>query len=88
MFRCARAPLTHEANRVAVINQNHRVVFFGQIANGGKVGNNAIHREHTISDHKPVARAFGRNQLSFQFGHIVVGIAEALRLTKPDTIDD
>ncbi len=55
-----------------------------------EVGDDAVHREHAVGGDQLESRAgrFGLVQPGFEVGHVVVAVAQALRLAQPDAVDD
>ena len=79
-----------KANRVRVIHHHQRVVFIRQIAHAFQVGNHTVHGEHAVGGDQDVAGTgfTGLFQAGFQLNHVVVGVAETLRFTQANTVDD
>ena len=86
----AAAAGTEEAGGVAVVEMDQRVVFLGQGVDLVEVADDAVHREHAVGGDQLEARAggIGGLELGFQVGHVVVGVAKALRLGEADAVDD
>ena len=82
MFRRAAPLCAHEAVGVAIIDHGQRIILFRQAHDLGKVGDIAIHREHTVGHHQDMARAIGAGlfQARLQLVHVGIGIAIAFRL--------
>jgi hypothetical protein len=59
-----------------------------QVANGGQIGDVAVHTEDAIGDDQPEAGVTGLAQLCLKVVHVTVAIAEALRLAEADAVDD
>ena len=90
VFRRAAAMLTHEADGVAVVHHRQRVEFIRKVADGLQVGDIAVHGEHAVGGDENflAAGCAGRLELGAQIVHIVVLIAEALRLAETHAVDD
>ena len=80
--------LADEADGVAVIDHDHGAVFFGEIADALKIGDDAVHREDAVGGDQLEAAALGLLQLLFERRHVVVGVAEALGLGEAHAVDD
>ena len=82
------APVTDETGGVTVIDHHHRVVPVRQITDFRQVGNDAVHGKNTVC-HDQTSTAIGRgDQLPFKIRHVIVGVAQALRLAQPHPVDD
>ena len=77
-----------EADGVAIVDHHHRVVFLGQVADAGEIGDDAVHRKHAIRCDETEACIRSLLQPVFQFAHVVVGVAIAPRLRQPYAVDD
>ncbi|ESX35128.1 hypothetical protein X764_27755 [Mesorhizobium sp. LSHC440A00] len=73
---------------MAVVDHDHGVVFFREVADAFKIGDDAIHGEHTVGGDQAEAAVFRLLQPGFEIGHVVVGVAETLGLRQPHTVDD
>ena len=82
--------LAHKADRVRVVDHHQRIVFVCQVTHAFQVGDHAVHGEHAIGGDQHVAGArFTRLlQTCFQLGHVVIGIAEALRFAQTYAVDN
>jgi len=82
------SPIKPTACESSTINEG--AVTVGQIADAGEIGNDAVHRKHTVRGDQLEARAGGVGffQLRFEVGEIVVPVAKALGLREPHTVDD
>ena len=88
VFRRAAPVRAHEAHGVAVVHHQKRAVFLGQIADGGQVGDDAVHGKHAVGGDELDARAGGLFQPGAQIGHVVVLVAQALGLAQAHAVDD
>ncbi len=85
------ARLAHEADGVAVVDHHEgAVVRLGQFADVRQPGQVAVHAEHAVRDHHAEARPgpSGSSNFAFEVGHVVVLVAEPLRLAQPNAVDD
>src|SRR5690606_40841467 len=53
-----------------------------------EVGDDPVHGEHAVGGDEPEAGVGRRLELPLEVGHVVVGVAEALRLAEADAVDD
>ncbi len=88
MFVCAAATRAHEADGVRVIDHDEGVVLFREVADGGEVGDEAVHREDAVAGDEAGAGAGGGAQLFLEIGHVVVAVAMALGLAEAHAVDD
>ena len=88
VFRGAAPVRAHKAHGVAVVHHHQRAEFIGQIANGGQVGDKAVHGEHAVGGDQLDAGVLRLEKLFAQVGHVVVAVAQALRLAQAHAIDD
>jgi hypothetical protein len=83
MFRRAAAMFADEADRMAVVDHDHRAVFVGEVADAPRLAMMPS-IENTPSVAISLKRAaFGLLEFFLQVGHVVVGVAEALGLGEP-----
>ena len=80
--------LAGESHRVRIVDHDERVVLLGEVADGLQVGEDPVHREDAVSRDEADARVLRLHQPGLQVGHVVVRIAQALRLGEPDAVDD
>ncbi len=90
MLRRAATTGADETDRVGVVDHYQRAIPLGEVAHRGKVGDDAVHREHAIGRDQLEARAGagGFVELAFQIGHVVVAITIPLRLAEANAVDD
>ena len=88
VFMRAAPGRAQEADRVGVVHHDQGVIAFGQVADGGQIGDEAVHREHAVGGDQPCARALRFLQLGFQIGHVAVVVAKALGFAQPDAVND
>ena len=84
----ATAARTDETDGVRVIDHHQRLVLLRQVADGGEVRNVTVHREHAVRGDHLETRLARLIQPGFKLRHVVVRVAETLRLTKTHTIND
>ena len=77
MLGRAAAVLADEADRVAVVDHHHGVVLLRQVADAGQIGDDAVHPEDPLV---AIRRKRASVEPSLEVGHLVVGIAETVKL--------
>ena len=77
-----------EADGVGVVDHDHGVVFFGEVADLGELGEVAIHGEDAVGGDEAMAGAGGGFELGLEVVHIAVAVAEAGGLREADAVDD
>ena len=88
VFGRAPAGLPKYARAMAVVNHDHGIIGFGQVANRPQICNIAVHRKHAIGRDQAIAGALRFDQPGFQFSHIVVGVTVTLGLAKTHPVDN
>ena len=88
IFVRAAPGLAQKSGGMRIIDHGEGIVFFGQVADAGEVGDRAIHREKAVGRDQAEARAVASLQLRFEIGHVVVFVTKALRFAEPDAVDD
>ena len=77
-----------ETGGVGIVDHGERTVFLSQLTNRRQLGDRSVHGEATIGRDETKACVLGLDQLCLEVGHVVVLVAEALRLAEPDAVDD
>ncbi len=83
-----RAAVADEAGRVRVVHHHQRAVAVGEVADLPEPRDDAVHREHAVGRDQLHARARRFLEARLELVHVVVGIAQALRLAQADAVDD
>jgi len=86
----ATAGGAHEADRVAVVDHDEGLVFFGEVTDFAERSDEAVHRKYAVGDDEFEARASGIGglKLFFEVVEVAVGVAEALSFAETHAVDD
>lgn len=86
----AAAGASENADSMAVVDHDHGVVPFGEIADFAKAGDGAVHRKHAVGGDEFEASAIGvgARELGVEIGEVVVAVAVAPGLGEADAVDD
>ena len=76
------------AGAVAIVDADNRVVLVGQLADVRQLRQVAVHAEDAVGEDHLESAVLGLFELGLQIGHVVVLVAEALRLAQTDAVDD
>ena len=87
-FAYAVTSLANDACRVTLVNHHQGVIFLCQVTNLIDWCHVAVHREHAISHDDAEPLRLCLLQAFLKFLHVGIGIAVALGLAQPHTIDD
>ncbi len=84
----AASSFAEETGGMRVVDHRERVVFFGKLNDLSQVRDRSVHRETAVGRDQSKARVFGRAQLRFEIGHVVVLVTKALRFAEADAVDN
>ena len=88
LLRRAAAMRAQHAHCMRVIHHHQCVVALRQFTDCRQVGNRAVHRKHAVGCNHAVARALRCAQLLLQVRHVIVAVAQALRLAQAHPVND
>ena len=77
-----------ESDGVRIVHHDERVVLVGEVADRFQIGEDPVHGEDAVGGNEPDAGAFRLREPGRQIRHVVVGVAQPLRLGQPHAVDD
>ena len=87
-LRRAAATRADEAHGVGVVDEDHRAVRLGEVADPVQRRIRAVHREDPVGDDHDATGAGGRLELGGEVGHVGVAVAQPPSPAQPDPVDE